>query len=301
MRAVSLDARSASPASTDTGDLRMNSPSQCSLASLISGNAGGSTSCLSPKIGRCLSPLLIPPRTPGGLEAVGAACGPASPLGALQLDLYTRQDGPLFLTAPASSASLGRLHLRVKYDSHLFDLTVHLIEAHDLCSFEEGGFRDPFVRLSLIPQVDQRKRQTTIHRGETHPYFDEHFKFPVSRDQLQGKELILQVLDYDRYSHNDIIGELKIQIYDLDLSKSVEIWGDLVRTKKPPEERPEILLSLNYLPSAERLTIVVMKARNLDTVQEPYVKVCSCFSFLNCKQMNFIVHSGILNCKWQKS
>lgn len=47
----------------------------------------------------------------------------------------------------------------------------------------------------------------------------------------------------------------------------------MLRTKKPPEQRPELLLSLNYLPQAERLTIVVMKAKNLDTTQEPYVKV----------------------------
>lgn len=77
--------------------------------------------------------------------------------------------------------------------------------------------------MLLLPEVDNRKRQTSIHRGEVHPYFDQHFKFPVSRDQLQGKELILQVLDYDRYSHNDIIGEVRIRIDDLDLSKSVEV------------------------------------------------------------------------------
>lgn len=93
-----------------------------------------------------------------------------------------------------------------------------------MCPIEDGGFRDPYVRLLLEPEVDKRKRQTLIHRGETNPYFDQHFKFPVSRDQLQGKELILQVLDYDRYSHNDIIGEVRICIDELDLSKSVEVY-----------------------------------------------------------------------------
>lgn len=90
---------------------------------------------------------------------------------------------------------------------------------------------------------------------------------------MQEKELILQVLDYDRYSHNDVIGELRIRMSELELSKSTEIWGDLIRVKKPQEDRPELLLSLNYLPQAERLTVVVMKAKNLETLQEPYVKV----------------------------
>lgn len=98
-----------------------------------------------------------------------------------------------------------------------------MIAAHNLSSIEEGGFRDPYVRLSLDPEVDGRKRETGIHRGEVHPYFNEHFKFPVSRDQLQGKELVLQVFDFDRYSHNDIIGEVRIGLDELQLSKSVEV------------------------------------------------------------------------------
>lgn len=234
--------------------------------------ASGTGHCNSPKFGRCLSPLLIPPRS---LVAGGeTGCGPTSPLGALQLDLYTRQEGPIYLTAPDSSASLGRIHLRLKYDQNLSDLTVHLIEAHNLCSSDEGGFRDPYVRLMLQPEVDQRKRQTSIHRRETNPYFDQHFKFPVSRDQLQGKELVLQVLDYDRYSHNDIVGEVRVKMDEMEMSsRPVEIWGDLLKTKKPPEDRPEILLSLNYLPQAERLTVVLMKAKNLEITQEPYVKL----------------------------
>ncbi|KAH8378685.1 hypothetical protein KR009_000730 [Drosophila setifemur] len=293
MRTISLDARCGSPAhSADPGDMRTPSPSQSSLASLAGSSCIVGTHAgkgVGVGGGRCLSPLMIPPRSQPGMDP---AMGPASPLGALQPDLYRLPDGPVYLTAPETSHAVGRLHLRVKYDYHLFDLTVHLIEAHNLSPIEEGGFRDPYVRLMLQPEVDSRKRQTHIHRGESNPYFDQHFKFPVSRDQLQGKELILQVLDYDRYSHNDIIGEVRISVDGLDLSKSVEvmvynrwfddlefqvgysqIWGDLLRTKKPKEDRPELLCSLNYLPQAERLTIVIMKARNLDTVQEPYVKI----------------------------
>lgn len=229
MRTISLDARSSSPSSNET-ELRTPSPSQTSLASLASGCnniIGGSSGNLTTLShggkmgGRCLSPLLIPPRN-NSLVNDGMAA-PASPLGQLQLDLYTRNEGPVVIPAPSSSPTLGKLHLRVKYDYHLFDLAVHLIEAHNLCSIDEGGFRDPYVRIMLNPEVDHRKRQTLIHRGEHSPYFDQSFKFPVSKDQLQGKELILQVLDYDRYSHNDIIGEVRIQLDEIDLSGDTEV------------------------------------------------------------------------------
>lgn len=134
MRAISLDARSCSPATTIESDMRV--ASQNSLSSLFAGPSG-THHLNSPKISnRCLSPLLIPPRTPAGIEAAQMNCGPASPLGALQLDLYTRQEGPLYINCPENATSLGRLHLRVKYDSHLCDLAVHLIEGelvNNLC------------------------------------------------------------------------------------------------------------------------------------------------------------------------
>jgi hypothetical protein len=37
---------------------------------------------------------------------------------------------------------------------------------------------------------------------------------------------------------------------------------------QPPEEMQEVLLSLSYLPSAERLTVVLLKARNLFLPQD---------------------------------
>lgn len=134
-------------------------------------------------------------------------------MGTLQLDLYTRQAGPIVINAPDNSTCIGKrkrtfliditsnksflshllVHLRVNYDSKCSDLQIHLIEAHNLVPFEEGGFREVYVRLELKPEIDQRKRETNIFRFDTNPYFNQHFKFPVSRDQLSEKELILQV------------------------------------------------------------------------------------------------------------
>lgn len=68
-----------------------------------------------------------------------------------------------------------------------------MFTAHDLAGSDQGGFNDPYVRLSLVPAVDNRKRQTTIHRNDPNPFFDQHFKFPVSDQDLQDKTLVLQV------------------------------------------------------------------------------------------------------------
>ncbi|KAL0111392.1 hypothetical protein PUN28_012940 [Cardiocondyla obscurior] len=287
-RAASLDARCASPASY-TGSLHSGnaSPSQISLSSVATGVS--STCVCSPmntiqstsrQTGRCLSPLLIPPpRT--SISSDGGPIPPASPLGSLQPDLYQRRDGPVFLSARRTGKHLGRLHLRLRYDFDKSDLDVHLIEAHDLAGSDQGGFNDPYVKLTLSPEVDSRKRQTQIHRNDPNPFFDQHFKFPVSYEELQEKTLVLQVFDYDRFSRNDVVGSVRVAMESLELvssTSSVEVWGEIARERKPPEEIQEVLVSLSYLPSAERLTVLMMKARNLFPQQDketldPFAKV----------------------------
>nr|CAD7201533.1 unnamed protein product [Timema douglasi] len=228
-RAASLDIRCSSPCGS-MGEMRTSSPSQSSLASLCNspvppGSPRGAA------IGRCLSPLLIPPAATRSLMSDPTG-PPASPLGALQPDLYQRRDGPLFLTSRRSGSTFGRLHLRLSYDFDRSDLHVHLIEAHNLTGSDQGGFNDPYVRLSLSSPVDNRKRQTAIHRNDPNPFFDEHFKFPVSHEDLQDKSLILQVFDYDRFSRNDVVGEVTISMEELDVSSNVEIWGEITKNKK---------------------------------------------------------------------
>lgn len=97
---------------------------------------GSASSCNSPipasprtaALGRCLSPLLIH-SSRGGTPDTTCAAPPASPLGAIQPDLYLRKDGPLFIGGHNKSGkSLGRLHFRLSYDFDRSDLVVHLIE-----------------------------------------------------------------------------------------------------------------------------------------------------------------------------
>ncbi|CAG9860369.1 unnamed protein product [Phyllotreta striolata] len=267
LRAASLDIRCSSPGTAHgLADIRTPSPSQSSLTSLTGSGfcvendryvenvacvcSGGSTSsCNSPVppsprtgLGRCLSPLFIH-RTVTVPDS-SAAAPPASPLGAIQPDLYLKKDGPLFISVPKESPSLGRLHLRLSYDFDKSDLVVHLIEAHDLASSDQGGFSDPYVRLTLSPEVDSRKRQTNICRNDPNPLFDQHFKFPVSHEELQSKTLILQVFDYDRFSRNDVIGEVSMVMSEFDVANSVEIWGEITKNKKPREDMQEVLVSL---------------------------------------------------------
>ncbi|KPI91156.1 Synaptotagmin-1 [Papilio xuthus] len=279
--------RSPSPLRAASLDVRAASHAHGSLASLADSPAPSSPRHVPP---RCLSPLLMPPRRidrSNSLVESSSGAGPLSPgagaaisaLGALQPDLYTKREAPLVIELEGAGPSLGRIHLRLKYDFDRSDLEVHLIEAHDLAGYEAGGFNDPYVRVSLLPEVDTRVRQTPVHRNEANPFFDQHFKFPVSHDELGDKTLLLQVFDYDRFSRNEVMGSAKVPLCRVEVAGGAEVWAELSRERRPPEELQELLLSLSYLPSAERLTVVVLKARNLLPPQEGkdaldvYVKV----------------------------
>ncbi|KAK6619539.1 hypothetical protein RUM43_012296 [Polyplax serrata] len=299
LRAASLDMRSSN------WDVRTQSSSQGSLSSIVSSISSATPG--SPRhqgSNRCLSPLLIP----NSMRSLSSETQvpPSSPLGAIQPDLYTKKEGPLFLPSNGNGTSLGRLHLRLKYDFDRSDLNVHLIEAHDLAGSESGGFNDPYVRLELVPAIDNRKRQTTIHRNNNNPYFDEHFKFPVSFEDLQNKTLILQVFDYDRFSRNDVIGEVKMSMMNIEVTSSIEIWGEITKAKKPREEFQELLISLSYLPSAERLTVVVLKARNLFLPQDkevidPFVKVYLIAEGKRSKKKKTATRKGSRNPVWNEA
>ncbi|KAL1376540.1 hypothetical protein pipiens_004357 [Culex pipiens pipiens] len=151
---------------------------------------------------------------------------PDSPSGSIRSDSTRspRRRVPIIMAANDINTVLGRFHLRLQYDGAKEELMVHLVEAQELISLSEGGFRDPYL------------------------------------------------LDYDRFSRDEVIGEIRFLLNTLDLS-GCEIWGDLIAVKKPTEQSAELLISLSYLPQAERLTVVVMKAKNLHVVHEPFVKL----------------------------
>lgn len=70
---------------------------------------------------------------------------------------------------------------------------ISLFTARELPGPDQSGFNDPYIRIFLTPEVDARKRETNIHPNEANPFFDEHFKFPVSQEDLKEKIITLQV------------------------------------------------------------------------------------------------------------
>ncbi|XP_052711562.1 synaptotagmin-5-like isoform X1 [Crassostrea angulata] len=199
--------------------------------------------------------------------------------GAIRPDLYPRKDA--VLQQSSVEQSQGKLHIRIKYDFRTSDVLVHLIEAQELVVDRsrdpEGGFGDPYIRISMIPEVDERIRQSSVKRRTHNPFYNEYFKFPVTLDEVKERTLIFQVFDYDKFSRHKTMGEVSVDLGQVDVTNSVEMWCD-IQKQSQHNDMGELLLSLSYLPTAERLTVVVLKAKELVMTAaggscDPYVRI----------------------------
>ncbi|KAG9271983.1 synaptotagmin-9 [Astyanax mexicanus] len=175
--------------------------------------------------------------------------------------------------------SCGRLHFILKYDCDLEQLIVKIHKAEDLPAKDFSGTSDPYVKIYLLPER-KTKHQTKVHRKTLNPVFDEVFLFPVAYAELNTRKLHFSVYDFDRFSRHDMIGQVVVDNFlDLpDFPRETKLCKDILYVTADNVDLGDLMFSLCYLPTAGRLTITIIKARNLKAMDitgasDPYVKV----------------------------
>uniref|UniRef100_A0A3Q4GQ82 Synaptotagmin n=1 Tax=Neolamprologus brichardi TaxID=32507 RepID=A0A3Q4GQ82_NEOBR len=157
-------------------------------------------------------------------------------------------------------------------------LTIGILQAADLMSMDSGGTSDPYVKVLLFPDK-KKKFDTKVHKKTLNPVFNETFVFKVPYEELGGKTLVMSVYDYDRFSKHDVIGEVKLPMNTIDLGRPIEEWRDLESAdQEEPEKLGDICISLRYVPTAGKLTVCILEAKNLKKMDacglsDPYVKI----------------------------
>ncbi|XP_033995238.1 synaptotagmin-2-like isoform X2 [Trematomus bernacchii] len=173
---------------------------------------------------------------------------------------------------------LGKLQYSIEYDFENAKLTVGILQAADLISMDSGGTSDPYVKVTILPEK-KKKYDTKVHKKTLNPVFNETFIFKVPYEELGGKTLSMSVFDYDRFSKHDVIGEVKIAMKSIDLGRPIEEWKDLESAdQEEPEKLGDICISLRYVPTAGKLTVCILEAKNLKKMDacglsDPYVKI----------------------------
>ncbi|XP_060793487.1 synaptotagmin-6 [Neoarius graeffei] len=199
-----------------------------------------------------------------------------------------------------SAKTCGKINFSLRYDYENETLLVHVLKAFDLPAKDLCGSSDPYVKIYLLP--DRKKFQTRVHRKTLNPTFDEVFQFPVPYDDLHARKLHLSVFDFDRFSRHDMIGEVEVDnLFEAsDLSRETSIWKDIQYSTTESVDLGEIMFSLCYLPTAGRLTLTVIKCRNLKAMDitgysDPYVKVSLICDGKRLKKKKTTIKKNTLN------
>jgi len=192
-----------------------------------------------------------------------------------ELSYSENEDGP----------RLGKLFFTIKYSFEKTALIVTVNKCTNLPAKDSANnTSDPYVKLQLLPEK-QHKVKTRVLRRTLNPVYDEDFTFyGVNFNQLPILTLHFVVLSFDRYSRDDVIGEVMLEMENLDLKDSEVCPLSLIRDIAPrsmklkDQGRGELLVSVCHQPAAGRLTVVILKARNLPKMDitgmsDPYVKI----------------------------
>ncbi|XP_059230314.1 synaptotagmin-6 [Mustela nigripes] len=235
-----------------------------------------------------------------GNELPPAAEQPTS-IGRIKPELYKQKSVDGDDAKSEAAKSCGKINFSLRYDYESETLIVRILKAFDLPAKDFCGSSDPYVKIYLLP--DRKcKLQTRVHRKTLNPTFDENFHFPVPYEELADRKLHLSVFDFDRFSRHDMIGEVILDnLFEVsDLSRETSIWKDIQYATSESVDLGEIMFSLCYLPTAGRLTLTVIKCRNLKAMDitgysDPYVKVSLLCDGRRLKKKKTTIKKNTLN------
>lgn len=181
----------------------------------------------------------------------------------------------------SEKAYMGKLEYTVDYDFAKQELTVGVLQGSELPAMDMGGTSDPYVKVYILPDK-KKKFETKVHRKTLNPVFNETFVFKnLAYGDISGKTLVFAIFDFDRFSRHDQIGEVQIPLGHVDLGKVIQEWCDVtppLSDKEIENKLGDICFSLRYVPTAGKLTVVILEAKNLKKMDvgglsDPYVKL----------------------------
>ncbi|PFX31542.1 synaptotagmin-1-like [Stylophora pistillata] len=101
------------------------------------------------------------------------------------------------------------------------------------------------------------------------PQWNEEVLFSLDGHPVETLSFCIRLIELDSFSNSHLIGQVEVSLEEVDSTepsgKSQPKWYDIAGESKKPAHQyvGELLVSLNYFPTTQRLTIVILKARNL--------------------------------------
>ncbi|NXX87721.1 PCLO protein, partial [Centropus bengalensis] len=136
---------------------------------------------------------------------------------------------PTESTKSVSHPVTGEIQLQINYDKHLGNLIIHILQARNLAPRDNNGYSDPFVKVYLLPgRGAEYKRRTKYIQKSLNPEWNQTVIYKnISMEQLKKKTLEVTVWDYDRFSSNDFLGEVLIELSSVSQLDNTPRWYPL--------------------------------------------------------------------------
>merc|ERR1719427_53501 len=173
----------------------------------------------------------------------------------------------------------------VLYYGNKEELVVKLIQARNLESSDGSKITNPYCSVELEP--DYVLHWSKVQHGTCDPEFNESFRFPLLNEEIDDKTLLIKLYDWDQFARDECCGVMRLKLKEIDfelnyrddVTMHVQMWRAVVVTspschdnhngREDTSQRNsrvsgDLMLGLSYLPSAEKLTITIQRARNLD-------------------------------------
>lgn len=177
----------------------------------------------------------------------------------------------------------GSLRFSIYYDQLQSQLVVTVLQVEGLQDHSQKHSLQPFVKLSLMWASSEevevegctdeegagmppvvwtvlQEWQTRIVKGSCNPLFGDQFSCILQEPkELHHINLRMQVRDFDKFSRNTVLGEVRVPLGQLNISYPLELQEDLQIPQKVLVG--EVLLSLKFLPTSQRLEVGLLKVR----------------------------------------
>ncbi|XP_077372582.1 synaptotagmin-1 [Festucalex cinctus] len=191
----------------------------------------------------------------------------------------------------------GWIHYSVYYDAQQRHLVVTVLRVEGLQQQRQASSLQLFVQLKLLwsgpetegPYIDEASEgtplalrtvlqdwRTRIVKGTCNPLFGDQFTCTLRDEkELDHMDLRMEVRDFDKFSRHTALGEVRTPLRQLNISYPLELKRKLNTPQK--DVVGEVLLSLKFLPTSQRIEVGVLKVRtvykdrHLDAVL--YVKI----------------------------
>ncbi|KAE8295973.1 Synaptotagmin-5 Synaptotagmin IX [Larimichthys crocea] len=179
----------------------------------------------------------------------------------------------------------GSLRFSVYYDQLQSQLVVTVLQVEGLV--EQKHRLQPFVKLSLMwsdsvgVEVEDstddeaegmapvlwtvlQEWRTRIVKGSCSPLFGDQFSCILQEHkELRHLNLRMEVRDFDKFSRNTVLGQVRVPLGQLKISYPLELQEDLQIPQK--DLVGEVLLSLKFLPTSQRIEVGLLKVKTAIT------------------------------------